>query len=121
MQLLVLAQQEHQSSAALLHGHRNRSTGKALTHLRDPSLNGLRHMVHFSALTGAGVGLLQAPDVLLVRPINGQKSGILDFGLVLTHEFSRLLPGITDGLLALAPSQADFVVRNPYSRVMARA
>jgi len=31
---------------------------------------------------------LQAPDVLLVRPINGQKSGILDFGLVLTHEFS---------------------------------
>jgi hypothetical protein len=38
MQLRVLAEQEHQGSAALLHSHRNRSTGKALTQLRDPSL-----------------------------------------------------------------------------------
>ncbi|PYU78106.1 MAG: hypothetical protein DMG50_28660, partial [Acidobacteria bacterium] len=30
--------------AALLHRHRNRPTGKALTHLRDPGLNGLRNM-----------------------------------------------------------------------------
>src|SRR6266566_7719151 len=61
--------------------------GKVLTHLRDPGLNGLRHMVHLPALTRPGVGVLQAPDVLLVRPIDGQKSGILDFGLVLNHEF----------------------------------
>src|SRR5262249_44237508 len=63
------------------------STGKALTHLRHPGLNGLRHMAYFSALTRAAVGLLQGPGVLLVCPINSQKSGILDFGLVLTHEF----------------------------------
>src|SRR5438270_10759022 len=127
MQLLVLAQQEHQSSAALLHRHRNRSTGKALTHLRGPSLNGLRHMVHFSALTGAGVGVLQAPDVLLVCPINGQKSGILDFGLVLTHEFflTSLLTyecvgSFYDSVRVASHSIAGyFVVRNPYSRVMA--
>ena len=100
MQLLVLAQHEYQGPAALLHRHRNRSTGKALTHLRHPSLNGLRHMAHFSALTRAGVGLLQAPDVLLVRPINGPKGGILDFGLVFTHEFF-LTPsfGITNVLV----------------------
>jgi len=87
MQLLILAQHEHQCSAALLHCHRNRPTGKALTHLRDPSLNGLRHMAYLSVLTRSGVGLLQAPNVLLVRPINGHKGGILDFGLVLAHEF----------------------------------
>src|SRR5215469_3389672 len=101
MQLRVLAEQEHQGSARLFHRYRDRPTSKALTDLRDPSLNGLRHMVHFAALTRTGVGLLQTPDVLFVRPINGQERGILDFGLVLTHEFSRLPPGITNVLLAL--------------------
>src|SRR5438132_486463 len=82
------------------------------------------HMVHFSALTCAGVGLLQAPDVLLVRPINGQKSCILDFGLVSTHELVLILSWHTNVLTPFYDSVSSliaagcFVVRNPYSRVM---
>ena len=36
----------------------------------------------FSALARAGGSLLQTPDVLFGGPINGQKGGILDFGLL---------------------------------------
>src|SRR6266699_4885958 len=67
---------------------------------------------------------LQAPDVLLVRPINGQKSCILDFGLVSTHELVLILSWHTNVLTPFYDSVSSliaagcFVVRNPYSRVM---
>src|SRR6202022_614279 len=69
----ILPKHEHQSSAGLLDGQRNRLRGEAGKQFSHPGLDGFRSMLDFPVLALIRIRRLQRPDMLLVCPINGHK------------------------------------------------
>src|SRR5690348_1704674 len=74
VQPLIFAQQKHQGSTGLLHRYRNRTLTKSLAHLHDPRFNRFWCLLYLPTFPPCRIGALQAPDMLLVRPIDRQES-----------------------------------------------
>jgi hypothetical protein len=79
MELLVLAQHEHQSPARLFHCDRDRARAESLAQLTDPRFDRLRRMLHLATLALLRACRFETPDMLLIRPIHPHESGELGF------------------------------------------
>src|SRR5271165_3531757 len=83
MQGLILAEHEHQRSLHLLHRYGDRAIAESLTELSHPGLYRFRGVLQLSAFALRGAGCLQAPHMLLIRPIDTHERR--ELGLLLQH------------------------------------
>jgi hypothetical protein len=78
-EVAVLAQGTQQSTARLLHAHRNRAARETCCQLGDPDMDRFRRVLNLAVFAPESTWNMQAPGVLLIGPVDGKKGGPFRF------------------------------------------
>src|SRR5262249_17146508 len=102
-QMLVLGQHEYQRPTRLFQCHRHRLARKAQPELGSPDVHRFRRMIQTPGLPAGSIRRFQCPNMLLVSPVNRDKSSEFVFHV---SPFSVEI------------QRAGLFPRRPYSRVL---